>query len=257
MNAKPATAVLHELLKQRLISVLLLVAAACVVARQALLSVPQAFSGGAEIGEVIYDLGIGYIAAWIFNVFVVILPRLHDKKLITPGVGKLITKMCAPGLTAITLLNLEPDKFRDLTDATQLRQFELKLRNIQRSDESNVQVYGPGGMQPLNWHEWMVDRSLRTVNAYQLLVPYFPFFESELIQLINDVALSDFVTMYQRTAGLQLTGGNMGSAAGPLADFITACRKLRGYFYAEVLMEPVPPGGSPEDNMAGELTTPP
>jgi hypothetical protein len=165
--------------------------------------------------------------------------------------------MCAPGLTAITQLNLEPDKFRDLTDATQLGQFELKLHNIQRSDESNVQVYGHSGMQPLNWHEWMVDRSLRTANAYQLLVPYFPFFESELVQLINDVALSDFVTMYQRTAGLQLTGGNMGSAAGTLADFITACRKLRDYFYAEVLMEPVPPEGRPEDNVAGELTTPP
>jgi hypothetical protein len=97
MNAKPAKVVLHELLKQRLISFLLLVAAACVVARQALLSVHQAFSGGAEIGEVVYDLGIGYIAAWIFNVFVVILPRLHDRKLIMPGAAKLIIRMCAPG----------------------------------------------------------------------------------------------------------------------------------------------------------------
>ena len=257
MNAKPARVVLNELLKQRLVSCLLLVATACVVARQALLSVHQAFSGGAEIGEVVYDLGIGYIAAWIFNVLVVILPRLHDKKLIMPGASKLIMRMCAPGLRAVTLLNLEPDKFRDLTDVTQRRQFELKLRNIQRSDESNVQVYGPGGMRPLNWHEWMVDRSLRTANAYQLLAPYFPFFESELVQLINDVALSDFVTVYQRTAELQLTGGNMGSAADPLADFITACRKLRAYFYANVLMEPVPPGGLPEDDVAGELITPP
>lgn len=257
MNAKPARVALHELLKQRLISFLLVVAAACVVAREALLSVHQAFSGGAEIGEVVYDLGIGYIVAWIFNVFVVILPRLHDRKLIMPGAGKLIMRMCAPGLRAVTMLNLEPDKFRDLTDATQRGQFGLKLRNIQRSDESSVEVYGPGGMQPLNWHEWMVDRSIRTANAYQLLVPFFPLFESELIQLINDVALSDFVTMYRRTAGLQLTGGDMGSVAGPLADFITACRKLRGYFYAEVLMEPVPPGGLPEDNVASELLTPP
>lgn len=74
-----------------------------------------------------------------------------------------------------------------------------------------------------------------------MLVPYFPFFESELVQLINDVALSDFVTESRPTAGLQLTGGNMGSVADRLADFITACRKLRDYLYAEVLMEPVPP----------------
>lgn len=253
MNAKPARVVLHELLKQRLISCLLLVAVGCVVARQALLSVHQAFSGGAEIGEVVYDLGIGYIVAWIFNVFVVILPRLHDRKLIMPGAGKLINRMCAPGLSAVTQLNLEPHEFRDLTDARQRGQFELKLRNIQRADTSSVEVYGPDGFQRLNWHEWAVDRSIRTTNAYQLLVPFFPFFESGLVQLINDVALSDFVTMYRRTAGLQLTGGNMGSVADPLADFITACRKLRGYFYAEVLMKPVPP----VDNVAGELVTPP
>ena len=253
MNAKPAGILLQELLKQRLISCLLLVAAACVAARQALLSVPQAFPGGAEIGEVVYDLGIGYIVAWIFNVFVVILPRLHDRKLIMPGAGKLINRMCAPGLSAVALLNLESDKLRDLMDPGQRGQFDLKLGNIQRADTSSVEVYGPDGFQPLNWHEWAVDRSIRTANAYQLLVPFFPFFESELVQLINDVAFSDFVTMYRRTAGLQLTGGNMGSVAGPLADFITACRKLRGYFYAEVLMEPVPP----EPNVAGELVTPP
>src|SRR5579862_9882398 len=96
MNAKQVRVVLHELLKQRLISCLLLVAVACVVARQALLSVNEAFPGGAEIDEVVYDLGIGYIAAWIFNVFVVILPRLHDKKMIMPGESKLIDRICAP-----------------------------------------------------------------------------------------------------------------------------------------------------------------
>lgn len=117
MNAKQARVVLHELLKQRLISCLLLVAVACVVARQALLSVNEAFPGGAEIGEVVYDLGIGYIAAWIFNVFVVILPRLHDKKMIMPGESKLIDRICAPGLRAVPLLYLESDHFRDLTDA--------------------------------------------------------------------------------------------------------------------------------------------
>ncbi|MDA8322206.1 MAG: hypothetical protein M0030_20680 [Actinomycetota bacterium] len=256
MNAEPVRMLLHELLKQRLISRLLLVAVACVAARQALLSVHQVFPGGAEIGEVVYDLGIGYIVAWIFNVFVVILPRLHDKNLIMPGAGKLITQMCATGLRAVTQLNLDPAKFQNLTDAGQLGQFELRLGNIQRADTSSVEVYGPEGPRPLNWHEWAVDRSIRVANAYQSLVPFFPFFESELVRLINDVALSDFVTMHRQTAGVPLTGGDLRSIARPLADFITACRKLRGYFYAEVLMQPVPPGGLPEDNLAGELVTP-
>jgi hypothetical protein len=52
----------------------------------------------AGIGEVVYDLGIGYIVAWIFYVLVVVLPRLYDRKLMTPGAGKLIKRMCALGL---------------------------------------------------------------------------------------------------------------------------------------------------------------
>jgi hypothetical protein len=258
MNAKRARKLLHELLKQRLISCLLLVAAACVAARQALFSVPRAFPGGPEIGEVVYDLGIGYIVAWIFNVFVVILPRLHDRELIMSGAGKLIKRMCALGIRAVSELNLELEKFQDLTEVAQWEQFELKLHNIQNADISSVEVYyGNEDIRPLDWHECAVDRSIRAASAYQLLVPFFPFFESELVQLVNDVALSDFVTMHRETAGVSLPGGGMGGIARPLADFITACRKLRGYFYAEVLMEPVPPRGLPEDNVAGELITPP
>lgn len=257
MNVKPARTLLHELLKQRLVSCLLVVAAACVAARQALLSVHEAFPGGAEIGEVVYDLGIGYIVAWIFNVFVVILPRLHDRKLIMPGARKLIARLYAPGLHAVTMLYLEAEKFHDLTDAGQLGQFELRLRNIRRGSISSVEVYGPEGPKRLNWYEWSVDRSMRAANAYQSLVPFFPFFESKLVQLINEAALSDFVTMHLETAELQLTGGDMGSIARPLADFITACRELRAYFYADVLMEPVPAGGLLEDQVSGELVPPP
>lgn len=129
---------------------------------------------------------------------------------------------------------------------------------MQRADISSVAVYyGDGDVRSLNWHEWAVDRSIRTANEYKLLIPFFPFFESELVQLINDVALSDFVTMHRETAGVPLTGGDMGSIARQLADFITACRQLRHYFYAEVLMEPVPPGGLPEDNVAGQVMLPP
>ena len=54
-----------------------------------------------------------------------------------------------------------------------------------------------------------MDRSIGAANAYQLLVPFFPFFESELIQLINDVALSDFVTMHREIAGMPVTGGGV------------------------------------------------
>ena len=114
MTANRAEILLRQLWRQRLVSLLLLAAVVVVAVRQAQLSVQEVFPGGAEIGEAVYELGIGYIAAWIFNLLVVILPRLHDRKLIMPGARKLLSRLCAPGLRAVTLLHLQAEDYRDL-----------------------------------------------------------------------------------------------------------------------------------------------
>jgi hypothetical protein len=151
----------------RVISCLLLVAVACVVARQALLSVNEAFPGGTEIGEVVYDLGIGYIAAWIFNVFVVILPRLHDKKMIMPGASKLIDRMCAPGLRAVPLLYLESARGRRA--AADARHREGRPAAAARRGDAVVAWCRAGRLVPAPAHPDRGDRRAPGVgNAYRL-----------------------------------------------------------------------------------------
>ena len=220
-----------------------------VIARTALLTVPEAFPGGAALGDVIYDLAIAYVGAWLFNLLVVILPRLRDRKRVFEGAGKLIERFCAVGLRMPSGLGLAPDTFKDLADANQVGLFSLKLQDFSFTDESTLATWGPGGIQIVNWSEWWVRNAVKAANLYKLLVTYFPYFDSELIRLVNEVALSSFVSQGEELAGVPIIGGNMSAVAPALAEFITACRQLRAYYDTQVLMKESPP----DEQIVGEI----
>jgi hypothetical protein len=52
--------------------------------------------------------------------------------------------------------------------------------------------------------------------------------------------LSTFVDQGRELAGVRVTGENMSAVARPLAEFITACRKLRDYYDTQVRMQENP-----------------
>jgi len=49
---------------ERVVNALAFVAGATVIIRTFLLDVPEVFPAGAELGEVIYQLGFAYLGAW-------------------------------------------------------------------------------------------------------------------------------------------------------------------------------------------------
>lgn len=239
----------RALKSQPLVTALFVLAAILVIVRTALLTVPEAFPGGAAFGDVIYDLAIAYVGAWLFNLLVVILPRLRDRERVFEGAGKLIERFCAVGLRMPSGLGLAPDTFRDLADANQVGLFSLRLQDFSFTDESTLATWRPSGIQFLNWNEWWVRNAVKAANLYELLVTYFPYFDSELIRLVNKVALSSFVSQGQELAGVPIIKGNMSMVARELAEFITACRELRAYYDTQVLIKESPP----DEQIAGEI----
>ena len=65
---------------QPTVALIAITASAVTVTRQALLNVTEIVPFGAEAGELLYDLGLATLAAWIFNLFVVVLPRSRDQE---------------------------------------------------------------------------------------------------------------------------------------------------------------------------------
>jgi hypothetical protein len=245
----------REMLKQPVVTALFVLAVLFVILRTVLLSIPQIFSGGAALGSVIYDLAVAYAAAWFFNLLVVILPRLRDRERVMKGAGRIIERLCLLGIQMPGLLVLNAHQFADLTDPGQVGMFKLRLQSLHLAAESNTDFYDPsepGRFRRARWHEWIVDEAKRATNLCQSLTSYFPYLESELIQLVNEVTLSKFLDLAADLAKLREPSGDMAHFADPLAEFITACRKLRSYYYAEVIMKDTP--AFPE--IAGEIVIP-
>jgi hypothetical protein len=251
MRANRIRATWRELERQPLVTALFVLAAICVIVRTALLSVPELFSDGAAIGDVVYDLAIAYVAAWVFYLLVVILPRLRDRERILEGAGQVIGRLCALGLRMTSELGMKTGEFQDLADAGQVELFSLRLRDLSNTEESSIIIIGADGSRPASWHEWTVHKALKAGDLYQSLVPYFVYFESELIQFVNKVALSSFVDQGRELAGVRVTGGNMSGVARQLAEFITACRELRAYYDTQVIMQDSPH----DDSIVGEVVT--
>ena len=245
----------HEMLKQPIVTALFVLAVLFVILRTVLLSIPQIFSGGAALGNVIYDLAVAYAAAWFFNLLVVILPRLRDRERVMKGAGRIIERLCLLGIQMPGLLVLNADQFADLTDPRQVGVFKLRLQSLHLAAESNTDFYDPskpGRFRRARWHEWIVDEAKRATTLCQSLTPYFPYLETELIQLVNEVTLSKFLDFAADLAKMRDPSGDLAHLADPLAEFITACRKLRSYYYDEVIMKDTP--AFPE--IAGDIVIP-
>lgn len=225
----------RELLKQPTVTGLFVASVLFVVARTALLSVPQLFPGGARIGEVVFELAIAYIGAWLFNLLVVVLPQLRSRTRVLAAVGRVITKMADVGLTMPA----------DLARGAQLQVPETTppSEDWLTSTGKRLPLGGPSPllvpdgvrMRSATWQEWVHDAVMRVESLNASLVPYLPFLEVELIGLVNEIVLSDFVDDGRKIVGLpRPVKGDMSSLAGPLRKFMAACDGLRKYGEQEI-----------------------
>src|SRR3989442_1721310 len=87
----------REIARQPVVTALFAVAVIFVIVRTALLSVPEVFPGGARIGEVLFELSVAYIAAWFFNLLVVVLPRRRSRDLVLAEAGNVILRLASVG----------------------------------------------------------------------------------------------------------------------------------------------------------------
>ena len=228
----------RELWQQRTVTLLFGVSLLFVVIRTALLSVPEFFPSGARIGEVLFELAIAYIGAWVFNLLVVILPRLHDRDAVMKAAGQVILRLATIGLRMRRDLGLpaEPGKGDTKMD-TSASELTEKLKTLSLTDEAPLVMPKGTTIRFASWQEWVVDK-IREVDAFNAsLVPYLPFLETELIYRLNDVVLSKFIVMGRHMTGIAFRGG-MNIFSGTLPEFLIACETLRVYIERNPSLSP-------------------
>ncbi len=200
------------------------------VGRTALLSVRELFPGGARIGDVVFELALAYVAAWMFNLLVVVLPQLRSRDLVLAAVGRVISKLADVGLkmpTAMAQGAQIPAPEQTLPTEGWLTETGKRLP---LGGPSPLLVADGVRMVPATWQDWVSDAVTRVDSLNASLVPYLPFLEIELIGLVNDVVLSDFIDEGRGIAGFtRPVSGDMSPLAHSLRAFMSACAALREY----------------------------
>jgi hypothetical protein len=221
----------RELWKERTVTLLFGLAVALVIAHTALLSVHQIFADGARIGDVFFELAVAYIGAWIFNLLVVVLPRMRARDRVLDAVVKPISRLSATGIRMPASMAQGAAQPAPAEDVPPESWFTLTGQQLPLRGEAPLYIQDPVRLlRPATWQEWVAD-AVHDVDAYKTaLMPYLPFLEIELISLINSVVHSNFVDQGRQYSVLPVaTDTNMSILARPLRDFVEACTALHAY----------------------------
>lgn len=236
MLRKRSKRLVRELGRQRAITAVLVGSLTLVIARTALLSTPEVFPGGARIGEVLFDLAMAYVAAWMFNLLVVVLPQLRNRDRVLDAAGQVISKLSDVGLRIpIAMAQSAQTQAAETTPPSE--EWLTKTgKRLSLGAPSPLRVSAGVATRPATWQEWVAHVVAQVESLNASLVPYFPFLEVDLIGLVNRVVLSDFMERGREIAKLPTPPqGDLSSLAGPLAEFIRACAALHDYYGREVV----------------------
>lgn len=182
-----------------------------------------------------FELALAYIGAWMFNLLVVVLPRLRSRDRVLAAGGGLIRRLSGVGLAMPAIL-AEGAQTRVPQQAPPPEDWLTVIgQRLPFGGPSPLHVPEGMGARAATWQEWIGDAVAKVESLNASLIPYYPFLEIELIGLVNDVVLSDFVDEGRTLASLPApVNGDMSSLGRPLAEFMTACAALRAYHEHEV-----------------------
>ncbi len=167
--------------------------------------IPELFSGGYKLGQIIYKLCMSYISAFIFYFLVVHIKQQKDKENLYLYVSKKvhIINSSASGLISaiskaskITLTEKYPSK----------EELDIICKSINPNTNAPL-VLGPRDNYA-NWIQYFNYSKKRSNDATEKVFRKMPFLETELVNILSRIEDNDFFTVlphftYDRPIGNQ------------------------------------------------------
>lgn len=186
MPELPATAETTTI--RRLIDVGAVIAAIIVVARTALIDVPQVLPGGAKIGTVAWELSLAYLGAWIFNLLVIVLPRRSDRRLIYRRCDPLIAQYAGSGRAILIPMFAEAHEIPEPQQPDAAALHRVCDKTNPNDNAPLITGGGPGNWSYANWLGLLKYEMSRADARQKSLEPFFPYLEAEAVSLITDLS---------------------------------------------------------------------
>lgn len=187
----------------------------------------------ARYSQVIYELSLAWLAAWIFNLLIVDLPRRQDRRRIYSGVGWMVNQIAWSGMSMIEGLSLPA--------GVDIRLDSRVGGAINEADRSACErickAIGPDTPYPwrpgIGCWDLVVEATEQSREFHSRLQPWLATFDAEVNAAMNSVILSNLSQVCETTK--QMKNSTLEVFANHIYDHWKACDDLMKLYYVKVL----------------------
>jgi hypothetical protein len=199
-----------------------------------LAKVPEVVPMGAEWGELLYDLAIGYVGAFIVYVLLVRIPLRRDRRNYYSHLGPLIVRLVAEANDLVVSLNraagLETEVLTTARPNTQANIREM-LGMLTPASAADHVVFTANGIRDGTVADVVTFHVHRARAIIGEILAFAPNYDSEVIELV--VALREcqlFQTFELREPSWRIGGGpDVASLEKPLFNYLLLADRLNRY----------------------------
>ena len=218
MSRRLENTILWTLLGISIVSVILI--------KTTLADIPENWKYGHEIGEIVYDLSLAYIASWIFYIVVVVIPKHRNDRNINFHARILVDGIFYTGHGILHGLSSGVKDFeKEMTE-------EEFLKLCTKIGPESMQDYfsTPSKQYPINYLDHIIQVKDRVNSDAQKLFVYMSHLDPELIRLVNDIIYCQLMThLNAYFADKQYRQPTFESISSALYDFYKKVGLLRTY----------------------------
>ena len=191
--------------------------------------VPELFRGGAQLGDLIYDLAIAYVGAFAFYLLVVRLPLRRDRQNHYRHIGWLLWMISQHAKDLMVALNraarIEPTN-RPNTWANVSELCASIGPNSPAPQDQGIQITDTG-FEPVSVLYVVMDRMARTEACIEKILSFSSAVPSEIVDLLTAIeTYSHFPTVRQIVHLTEQLGGRAGLGT---KDFTKWSRQIFDY----------------------------
>lgn len=197
-------------------------------------NIPEFFSFGSELGNILSSLSLAYISSFIFYLVVVVLKENRDKKNIYSAVFYL-TEMLLIRAFAV---------YEHTLEASKKNKDDYKRENITKEEffdvcstanlhtfPKNKEMGLPGNTVKARHCDFISKNCVAGVNIYaEKIFNYMPFLDSEYVKLINDLQKCVFYTNFAKVLPIFMPSDKINVRISEyMFEYFELARKLERY----------------------------
>jgi hypothetical protein len=211
-----------------LVNVIAIAALVYVIVRTTLVDVSDVIPGGVTYWSVLQDLALAYLAAWIFNLLVIEIPRRRDRRRIFASVGWIVGLIAQTGLFYIDKMASEVGL--PAFAGTDEQRTQQDIDQMCAAIDPNI-PYTPWPEYG-TWYELLKRQINKATGLHERLTPWLPYFDAEIQSHINAVLFSTLVMSLEELP--RIANASMAEMSGQMFQHWQACDALMRTYQAEI-----------------------